>query len=53
MTGKATLPGVPPGTYYLTVTTRYHSQPMEWNLKLDLEPGSNSITIYQRNASGH
>jgi hypothetical protein len=34
-------------------STRYHNQPMEWDLKLDLKPGENSVTIDQGNAGGH
>lgn len=50
-TGKAILPGVPPGTYYLTFALRYNNQPILWDLKLDLKAGANSVTLDQRNAT--
>jgi hypothetical protein len=51
ITGKAILPGVPPGTYYLTFALRYNNQPILWDLKLELKAGANSVTIDQRNAA--
>jgi hypothetical protein len=50
-TGKATLPGVAPGTYFLMITIRYNNQPCIWDLKVDLKPGANSITLDQQNAT--
>jgi hypothetical protein len=50
VTGKATLPGVPPGTYYLMISIRHNNQPTLWDLKLDLKPGANTLTVDQRNA---
>ena len=50
-TGKATLPGVAPGTYFLMITIRYNNQPCIWDLKVDLKPGVNSITLDQQNAT--
>jgi hypothetical protein len=49
--GKATLPGVPPGTYFLMLSGRYNNQPLFWELKLDLKAGANTVTLDQRNAS--
>jgi hypothetical protein len=51
ITGKAILPGVPPGTYYLMFALRYNNQPILWDLKLDLKAGANSVTLDQRNAT--
>jgi hypothetical protein len=50
-TGKASLPAVAPGTYFLMITIRYNNQPCIWDLKVDLKPGANSITLDQRNAT--
>lgn len=49
-TGKAILPGVPPGTYYLTITVRYNNQPILWDMKVALKAGANSITLDPHNA---
>jgi hypothetical protein len=48
--GKGTLPGVPPGTYYLMVSTRFNNQALFWGQAVQLKPGANSITIDQSNA---
>jgi hypothetical protein len=50
-TGKATLPGVAPGTYFLLITIRYNNQPCIWDLKVDLKPGTNSITLDPQNGT--
>jgi hypothetical protein len=50
-TGKATLPGVAPGTYFLMITIRYNNQPCIWDLKVDLKAGANSITLDQQNGT--
>ncbi len=47
--GKATLPGVPPGTYYLMVSD--NNQLHYWDLKVELKAGANSVTLDQRNAA--
>jgi hypothetical protein len=49
--GKATLPGVPPGTYYLTASTKIGSLNLYWNIKLDLKAGQNSLVVDQHNAA--
>jgi hypothetical protein len=51
ITGKAVLPGVPPGTYYLMFALRYNNQPIFWDLKLELKAGANSVTLDQHNAA--
>jgi hypothetical protein len=48
-TGRTTFPGVPPGTYYLMVSGRYNNQALNWNLKVDLKAGANSITLDEHN----
>ena len=49
-TGKATLPGVPAGTYYLTASAKIGALVMYWNLKVDLKAGTNSVTLDTQNA---
>jgi hypothetical protein len=48
--GKAALPGVPVGTYYLTASAKLGKLVMYWNLKLDLKAGANTITLDTHNA---
>ncbi len=48
--GTATLPGVPPGTYYLMVSARFNNQPYTWGQPVQLKPGANSITLNSQNA---
>ena len=49
--GAATLPAVPPGTYYLMISTRYNNQPLAWGQPVQLNPGANSVTLDQKNAT--
>ena len=51
LNGKATLPGVPAGTYYLMATGTYNRQAIHWYLKVELKAGANSVTLDQRNAT--
>jgi hypothetical protein len=51
VTGKAALPGVPPGSYYLMISTQFNQQNLFWGFKVDLKPGANSVTLDQRNAA--
>jgi hypothetical protein len=46
--GKVTLPGVPPGIYYLMVSNQKNTT--YWELKLQLKSGANSTILDQRNA---
>ena len=48
-TGKGTFPGVPAGSYYLMIATRYNNQGLRWGFKVDLKSGPNSITLDQSN----
>lgn len=49
--GKTTFPGVPAGTYYLMVSVRVNNQPLMWDLKVDLKPSANSITLGPQNSA--
>jgi hypothetical protein len=49
-TGKAILPGVPPGTYYMMISIRYNNQPIFWDVKVQLNAGSNTLTLDPKNA---
>lgn len=46
--GKATLPGVPPGTYFLVVSNQ--NSTIYWEMKLVLKSGANSASLDQHNA---
>ncbi len=48
--GNGTLPGVPPGTYYLLISAPINGQPMVWNQAVTLHTGANSITLTAANA---
>ena len=49
--GKTTLPGVPPGTYYLFAVALYDRQFLVWDLRVDLKPGANLVTLDRRNTA--
>jgi hypothetical protein len=49
-TGRASFPGVPPGSYYLMISTQCNKQNLSWGFKVELQPGANSVTLDQRNA---
>ena len=48
--GNGTLPGVPPGTYYLMISAPVNGQPMVWGQAVTLHAGANSITLTAANA---
>ena len=48
---RATLPGVPAGTYYLYTIAIHNKQLLVWDLRVELNPGSNSIILNQANAA--
>jgi hypothetical protein len=48
--GSGTLPGVPPGTYYLMISAPINGQPMVWSQAVTLHAGANSITLSASNA---
>ena len=49
--GAGTFPAVPPGTYYLLITTRYNNQAITWVQPVQLRPGANSLTLSAQNAT--
>jgi hypothetical protein len=49
--GAGTFPGVPPGTYYLMVSTVYNRQPVVWGQAVQIHAGANSITLDLRNGT--
>ncbi len=49
--GSATLPGVPPGTYYLMVSARVNNVPYTWGQPVQLKPGANSVNLNAQNAT--
>lgn len=49
--GSGTLPGVPPGTYYLMISTRYNNQALTWDHPVQLKAGANSLTLSMQNAT--
>ena len=49
--GTATLPGLPPGTYYLMISAVFNKQPLVWEQAVELKAGANSLTLDQRNAT--
>jgi hypothetical protein len=51
LNGRATLPGVPAGIYYVFAVANYNKQFLVWDLRVDLKPGANSITLDQRNTA--
>ncbi len=50
-TGKATLPGVAPGTYYLMGSTFTGGQILLWDVKVELRGGANTIVLNPGNAT--
>ena len=51
VTGKAVLPGVPPGTYYLMLFVRYNNQPILWDMTVELKAGANSLSLDAHNGT--
>ena len=49
--GSGTSPGVPPGTYYLMISTRYNNQGLIWGQPVQLKAGQNSMTLDPSNAT--
>ncbi|HTB96976.1 MAG TPA: hypothetical protein VK716_08190 [Terracidiphilus sp.] len=49
--GNASLPGLPPGTYYLMISAVDKNQPYVWGQAVQLHAGQNSITLDLRNAT--
>ena len=49
--GKAQFPPLPAGTYYLVGSALYDNRQIIWDLRIDIKPGANSVTLDQRNAA--
>ena len=49
--GRGTLPGLPPGVYYLMISTRYNNQALVWDRAVELKAGTNSVTLDLGNAT--
>ena len=49
--GKATLPAVPPGAYYLFGIGKFEEKPLVWNVKVQIKAGANSVTLDQHNGT--
>jgi uncharacterized membrane protein len=49
--GKAQLPGVPPGTYYFFCLGAYNNQLFKWDFQVQLKSGANSVTLDLHNAA--
>jgi hypothetical protein len=49
--GSGTLPGVPAGTYYLMISTRYNNKALIWEQAVQLKAGQNSLKLDQSNAT--
>jgi hypothetical protein len=49
--GSGMFPGVPPGTYYLMISTRYNNHGFAWGQAVQLKSGQNSLTLDQSNAT--
>jgi hypothetical protein len=49
--GRGVLPAVLPGTYDLFSLAPYNVRLFVWDLRIDLKPGANSVTLDQRNSA--
>ena len=49
--GSGTFPDVPPGSYYLMISTRYKNQALAWGQVVQLKAGQNSMTLDPSNAT--
>lgn len=46
---QAQFTAVPPGTYHVFAAARYDNQPFLWDLRVDLKPGANALTLDRTN----
>jgi hypothetical protein len=51
VTGAGTFPGVPPGSYFLMISTRVNNQSLVWGQAVQLKAGPTSLTLDQHNAT--
>jgi hypothetical protein len=49
--GNGKIATLPAGTYYLFGFAIDNRQPMMWDVRVDLKPGPNAITLDRRNAT--
>jgi hypothetical protein len=49
--GAVTFPNADAGTYYVFASSLDNRVPLFWNVRVDLKPGTNSVTLDQRNAT--
>jgi hypothetical protein len=50
-TGAGTFPAVPPGTYYLMISTQYNNHALVWDHPIQLNPGPNALILSAQNAT--
>jgi hypothetical protein len=48
--GKANFPELPAGVYYLFGSAKYGTGHLLWNLRVELKPGGQTLTLNERNA---
>ena len=48
--GKATFSAVPPGVYYVFGSTRYGNGHLLWDVRVEVVPGTQMLTLNERNA---
>ena len=48
--GRANFPELPAGVYYVFGSTKYGSGHLLWNLRVELRPGGQTLTLNERNA---
>jgi len=49
--GSGTMPGVPPGTYYLMISMQSNNQTLVWGQAVQLKAGTNSLALNLRDAT--
>lgn len=49
--GRAAMPAVPAGTYYLMISARYNNEALVWDMPVQLKTGNNALTLSPANAS--
>jgi hypothetical protein len=49
-TGKASFAEVPSGVYYIFGSAKYGTAHLLWNIRVQLRPGGQTITLNERNA---
>ncbi len=49
--GKASMPPVAAGTYYLMISAQYNNRALVWDKPIQLKAGNNSLTLSEANAS--